>query len=121
MLGAGEVSEMPRNMSFQMTTEQYKAGTKTVTRRLGWWKLKIGEVMNGIEKGQGLKKGETVVRLGRHRIVGARLEPLNSITKEDCAREGFPDMEPREFIEMFVRHHGCEPTTTVNRIEFEHL
>ena len=112
---------MPRNMSFQMTTEQYLNRTKTVTRRLGWWKVGIGEVLNGVEKCQGLKKGEKMVRLGQHRVVSARLEPLNAITKEDCVREGFPEMEPAEFVEMFVRHHNCLPTVTVNRIEFEYV
>jgi hypothetical protein len=108
-------------MSFQMTTQQYRNKTKTVTRRLGWWKVNIGEVMNGVEKCQGLKKGEKMVKLGQHRIVGARLEPLNAITQEDCVREGFPEMTPDEFVAMFTRHHNCLPTQTVNRIEFEYL
>lgn len=112
---------MPRNMSFQMTTEQYVNKTKTVTRRLGWWNVKLGEVLNGVEKCQGLKKDEKMVKLGQHRVVGARLERLNEITKADCIAEGFPEMEPHEFVEMFVKHHACAPNVTVNRIEFEYL
>ncbi len=60
---------MPRNMSFSMTTAQFRARTKTVTRRLGWWNLKPGDVIMGVEKAMGLKKGEKVKRLGRIRIV----------------------------------------------------
>jgi len=108
-------------MSFQMTTAQYLAKTKTVTRRVGWWNVKIGEVLNGVEKGQGLKKGEKVVKLGQHRVVSARLEPLDSITQEDCVKEGFPEMTPAEFVAMFCKHNNCRPYEAVNRIEFEHL
>ena len=45
---------MPRNMSFMLTTEQVRNKTKTVTRRLGWWFLKPGEIVNAVEKGMGL-------------------------------------------------------------------
>lgn len=112
---------MPRNMSFQMTTRQYKERAKTVTRRLGWDKVKIGEVLNGVEKCQGLKKGEKQVKLGQHRVTGFRKEPLSAITKEDCIKEGFPELSPPEFVEMFAKHNRCEPDTTVNRIEFEYV
>lgn len=104
-----------------MTTEQYLARTKTVTRRLGWYRIKIGEVLNGVEKGQGLKKGEKMVRLGQHRVLGARLEPLNAITQDDVVREGFPEMTPADFVKMFCEHHACPPDETVNRIEFEYV
>ena len=36
---------MPRNMSFSMTTGPFRARTKTVTRRFGWWFLKPGDVV----------------------------------------------------------------------------
>lgn len=112
---------MPRNMSFQMTTRQYRERSKTVTRRLGWDKVRIGEVLNGVEKCQGLKKGEKQVKLGRHRVVGFRKEPLNAITAEDVIKEGFPGMTPDEFVAMFCEHNRCPPWQTVNRIEFEYL
>jgi hypothetical protein len=112
---------MPRNMSFQMTTEQYRRRTKTVTRRLGWNNVKIGEVLNGVEKCQGLKKGEKMIKLGQHRVVGFRKEPLNAITHEECVLEGFPHLTPEQFVQMFVEHNKCLPDTTVNRIEYEYL
>jgi len=112
---------MPRNISFQLTTEQFRNRTKTVTRRAGWRNLQIGEVLNAVEKSQGLKKGEKVVKLGQIRVVGFRLEPLKAITKEDVAREGFPHLEPYEFIQRFFTHSGITPETTISRIEFEYL
>ena len=112
---------MPRNMSFMLTTEQYLNHTKTVTRRNGWEKLKVGELLNGIEKGQGLKKGEHVRLLGQHICVDNRREPLNAITKTDCIKEGFPQLEPHEFVEFYAKHNRCEPTTLISRIEFRHL
>ena len=113
---------MPRNMSFSITTEQYRNRTKTVTRRLGWWFLKHGDILNGVEKGMGLKKGEKLVKFGQHKIIFTRPEPLNAVTQEEVILEGFPDMTPTEFIDMFCRSHkGCRPETMVNRIEFEYL
>jgi len=113
---------MPRNMSFSITTEQYRNRTKSVTRRLGWWFLKHGDILNGVEKGMGLKKGEKIVKLGQHRVIFAWPESLNAITKEEVILEGFPDMPPAEFIGMFCKSHkGCAPETVINRIEFEYL
>ncbi len=113
----------PRNMSFSMTTKQYIAHTKTVTRRLGWWGLQPGDVLNGVKKAMGLKKGEKIEVLGRHRIINADPEPLNAITREDVIREGFPKMTPEEFIAFFLKGHKCPdgPSTIVNRIEFKYL
>jgi hypothetical protein len=115
-------------MSFMLTTEQYRNRTKTVTRRLGWQFLKPGAILNGVEKGMGLKKGEKVVKLGQHQVVSVRREPLRTMLDdlaygtEECQKEGFPDMTPQQFVEMFCQsHRGCEPGTVVTRIEFEYL
>lgn len=104
-----------------LTTEQFKSRTKTVTRRLGWWFLKPGDIVCGVEKGQGLKKGEKVKRLGLIRIKSTRPEPLNDITREDVIREGFSGLTRMEFIVMFCQHNKCRMNTLVNRIEFEYL
>ena len=72
---------MPRNMSFAMTKPQFLNRTKTVTRRLGWGFLKPGDVVMGVEKAMGLKKGEKVRKLGLIRIVSIRSEPLSAITQ----------------------------------------
>ena len=112
---------MARNMSFAMTTKQVINREKTVTRRFAWWNLQPGTVVNAVEKGMGLKKGEKVNKLCQIRIVDVRREPLNAITKEDCRREGFPEFEPEDFVSMLSRAHKCEPDAVVNRIEFEYV
>lgn len=112
---------MPRNMSFMLTTEQFINQTKTVTRRLGWDMLKVGDILNGCEKCQGLKKGEKINRLGQIRVRHIAKQPLNNITQGDCVREGFPEMTPAEFVKFFCDHNGCTPYTLVNRIEFEYI
>lgn len=108
-------------MSFSMTTQQMKDRTKTVTRRFGWWFSKPGDVVRAIEKGMGLKKGEKIVPLYPIEILDCRGEPLHYIDKEDCIKEGFPDMEPEEFIFMMQVHSGCSRYTKVNRIEFKEV
>ena len=83
--------------------------------------MKAGELVNGVEKAMGLRKGEKIVMLGQHRIVSTRAEPLNAITVEDCRREGFPELTPAQFVDMFCRHNRCTPETVINRIEFQYV
>jgi hypothetical protein len=110
-----------RNMSFSATKEQFRARTKTVTRRMGWTSLRIGETVMAIEKGQGLKKGEKIVKLGPIRIVGVRRERLAEVTQEDVIAEGFPDQTPQQFVQFFCEYNGCQPDQVVTRIKFEYL
>lgn len=108
-------------MSFQLTTEQIENESKTVTRRFAWWFLKPGDILNACEKCMGLKKGEKVKKLKSIRIVSTRKELLSAITKEDCILEGFPEMEPEDFIKMLTEHYKCNPDKEVNRIEFIYI
>jgi hypothetical protein len=119
-----------RNMSFSATTAQFRARTKTVTRRMGWRFLKPGDLVCGIVKGRGLKKGERVERLGTIRVLDVRREPLVALGLEhnearygydEVAREGFPDLSPWEFIDMSCSLNGCRPEDMVTRIEFEYV
>ena len=109
-----------RYMSFAMTTEQFRNRTKTVTRRFGWWFLKPGDVFMGVEKIQGLKKGEKIQKIHPARVVSVRAEPLISIKKEDLIKEGFPGIEPLGFVLMMMDKYKCNADAIVNRIEFEH-
>jgi hypothetical protein len=112
-----------RLMAFSLTTPQVQARTKTVTRRAGygWLALKPGQRVQAVEKGMGLKKGETVNRLAVLRIVDVRLEPLIAIDQADVSAEGFPEMTPHEFIAFFCRtHRGTQPTDEVVRVQFEY-
>ena len=110
-----------RNMSFMLTTGQVRARIKTVTRRLGWWFLKPGDVVMGCEQCQGLKKGQRIVRITPIRILETRPEPLNHIDIIDVLLEGFPSWTPAEFIDMFCAHNRCPPDEKVNRIMFEYV
>ena len=112
---------MPRNMSFMLTTEQIRNQKKTVTRRLGWKFLRHGDIVNACEKCQGLKKGEKIKKICQIRIVDIVNLPLFMMWKSDCIKEGFPELEPKEFIKMFCKEMGCKPDTLVNRIEFEYV
>lgn len=121
-----------RNISFMLTTEQVRNRTKTVTRRLGWKNLKPGDLLQGVEKGMGLKAGEKIVRLCTIRIIDVRAEPLDRLTAEpaygtdECRKEGFGDhptlSRPAEFVKFFcASHKGCKPDSTVTRIEFQYI
>lgn len=111
-----------RNMSFAITTKAMKNGTKDVTRRFGWWFLKAGDRVMAVEKGMGLKKSEKIKRLYPIEIISTRCETLNSITKAECIREGFPDFEPEDFVAMMCRlHKDVNRITAVNRIEFKRI
>jgi hypothetical protein len=114
-----------RNMSFTLTTRQVRAGTKTVTRRLGWVNLKPGDVLMACEKCQGIPKGEKVVKIRAIRVVSVYPEPLHRISygwdEGETAREGFPDLGNAEFIAMFMKAMKCGLDAWVNRIEFEYV
>jgi len=112
---------MPRNMSFMLTTDQVRNKTKTVTRRIGWSFLKPSDIVNAVEKGMGLKKGEKVKRICQIRIKSIYSEVLFRITKEECIKEGFPEMSPDDFINMFCHHNKVGAMCSVNRIEFEYV
>lgn len=127
---------MPRNMSFALTTEQFRNQTKTVTRRNGWWMLRPGHVVCGCVKCMGLKPGETIERLGKIRILscGTRPEegePLRRLIDDldygfiETTKEGFPvghDKHwPSVFVEMFIANMGGDLDMPRNRIEFEYV
>lgn len=106
-----------RRMAFSKTIPQMRAGVKTVTRRDGWENARPEEIVIAIEKGQGLKKGERQVVIRNILLVDVRRESLGAITEQDVLAEGFGDLTPAEFIEMF----GKPADFVVTRIEFRHL
>lgn len=111
-----------RNISFFLTKQQFIDGSKDVTRRKSWVFLKPGDVLMAVEKAQGLKKGEKIKKLGPLQVLDANPEPLNAITQNEVIREGFFDMNPAEFIDMFCKSHkGVTPETVITRIEFKKL
>lgn len=118
---------MARNISFALTTDQFRKQTKTVTRRLGWLKLKAGDELMGCVKCMGLKPGEEIERLGLIRVVDVRRERLDRMYYEsaygkvEALREGFPEMTGFAFVKMFCDSMGCVPAVLVTRIEFEYV
>jgi hypothetical protein len=116
-----------RNISFALTTAQFRDRSKSITRRRGWWDLEVDEELMGVEKSQGLKKGERVVKLGQILIRDVRIEKLNRLELEseygarEMIREGFPGLPPAEFVYNFCISHKCKPWDDVNRIEFAYM
>ncbi len=109
-----------------LTKAQILNRTKTVTRRLGWNGLRTGTRLQAVEKGQGLKKGESINKLCQIVVVEIRHEPLSAM---DCLgygtveaiKEGFPNLTGKQFVEMFCREMKCKPETIVTRIEFKYV
>ncbi len=119
-----------RIMSFSMTTEAYRRWDKLVTRRYESWKtLKPGTYLMGAEKCQGLKKGEKIKLMHPAQVVSNVPEPLMDIVRypvretgiPEVVLEGFPELTPQEFVDMFVEHNGCKPEAPVQRIFLKHL
>lgn len=119
---------MSRNISFYLTQAQFRARTKTVTRRFGWTFLKVGDILNAVEKGQGLKKGEKMVKMGQIRVVSLQWEFVNKMLRsrqygrKECIREGFPDKTPEQFVALLLNaNRGMTEEDLVHRIEFEYI
>ena len=101
-------------MTFAIAIDQFKNGTKDVTRRLGWWHLKPGDIISALEK-----RGDELNSLGFIEIVSTRAEPISAITLDDVRREGFPDYTAAQFVEMISTHYNVGPNHIINRIEFK--
>lgn len=110
-----------RNISFSLTTPQFRARSKTVTRRKKWLFLKVGDHLMGVVKGMGLKPGEKIEPLGEIEVTDVRREALSLTTDEDAAKEGFPELTGGEFVEMYCRHQGGDRDQIVTRIEFKYV
>lgn len=116
-----------RNMSFMLTTEQMRNRTKTVTRRLGWQFLKVGDRIRACVKCQGLKKGERVETIGIIEVVDVRREKLiemhnrTEYGKREAILEGFGHLTGSGFVGMFTRDMKCRATDEVTRIQFVHV
>lgn len=112
-----------RNMAFSLTKRQLLNGTKDVTRRLGWKFLKPGDLVQAVEKSMGLKRGEKVQKLCVIEVVKVNRECLYdaNLRHNEMVREGFPELTPEEFIEMFCRHMRCKRYTIITRIEFRRI
>ena len=109
------------NMSFFLTTTAMRNRTKTHTIRLGWRKAKPGDVIRAVVKGRGLRPGQHVEPLSTIQVDTAAFRPINSITREEVIREGFPDKTPEQFVAWFTIRNKCQPTLCVTFIGFHFL
>ncbi len=117
-----------KNISFSATISQFRARQKHVTRRGNakgptWKNLRPGDQLMGCEKCQGLGKGGKIVKMGAITVLEVSREPLNNILNRpafETALEGFPELSPAQFIEMFCEMNDCEPETEITRILFDY-
>lgn len=91
--------------------------------------LHEGDRLTLCEKVQGRKPGEPLVRICDVEVVSVRRESLWFLTRghgpsgrEEVAREGFPGMDPAEFVRrFFVDAQGMSPDDEVTRIQWRYL
>ena len=135
---------MARLMSVAMTTDAVIERRKTVTRRKGWWTDKngrqliaVGDRLTLCRKVQGRKPGEPLERIVDVEIVSVTREPLTYLGKCACwddhevgityselevAKEGFPYMDPDEFVQrFFVDAQGMARDAVITRLEWRYL
>lgn len=112
---------MPRLMSVSLTEDAVRERRKTVTRRLGWEHLKVGERLTLCRKVMGRRPGEPLVRICDVEVIEVRRERLDAVTLADVAREGFRGYDVDAFVEFFCREMSCTPETTLTRIEWRYL
>ena len=115
-------------MSVAMTTDAVIERRKTVTRRKGWLMLKPGDTLTLCRKVQGRKPGEPLERLAEVEVVNVWRERLSDLfdtrfdNDSEIEKEGFPDMDPDEFVKrFFVDAQGMSEHDEVTRIEWRYL
>lgn len=81
---------MTRQIAFSHTACQLLRGEKTVTRRLGWRSLSLGDTLVAVTN-----HSASARVLGTIVVVSAWRERLDAIKQDDCVREGFPDLSRR--------------------------
>lgn len=104
---------MPRLMSFAKTVDVFDR--KDVTRRDGWLFLRPGEVVQCVDRSPRLGNGYRV--LGLRRVVSVRRERLGAITPAEVEREGFLQLSPSGFVELYCAPKPPDPDRMVTRIE----
>lgn len=111
-----------RNMSFSKTTAQMYERRKWVTRRYGWWFLKVGERIQAVEKAMGLQKGEKVKKICVIEVTNHYRDNLRYLTQQECILEGFPHISPEEFRAILYKMCPKDAwPNTPNRIEFKYV
>ena len=110
-----------RHISCSMTIRQIYARLKTETRRLKWLDVKPGDLLQFVDRCMGLKKGEQPVPIAIVVVTAVRNESLLRIDKQGCIAEGFPNLEPAEFVETFASHAKIDCERLVTVINFKYI
>lgn len=113
--------EMPAHLHEGLPEDAVRERRKTVTRRLGWKFLKVGDTLTLCRKVMGRKPDEPLVRIAEVRVVDVRREALWDIADEDVEREGFADWDRHMFVGFFCSAMNCDPSTEITRVEWEYL
>jgi hypothetical protein len=107
-------------MSVALTEDAVRERRKTVTRRVGWRFVRVGDRLTLCRKVMGRKAGEPLVRIAEVEVIDVRRERLMEVTDADARREGFAPDRWR-FVEFFCDHMKVTPDTEVTRIEWRYL
>lgn len=116
-------------MSFMLTVESCRQYLKTVTRRNDstWKRLKPLDILQQVEKAQGLKAGEKIKPIHKIIALDVRRERLGYLIenleygKREVVKEGFPHLSPSLFVQMYCKHNKVHQSDYVKRIEFRYL
>lgn len=132
---------MPRLMSVSLTEDAVREGTKTVTRRLGWWTdrngrrlLYAGDRLTLCRKVMGRAPGEPLERIRDVEVLSVCRVQLCSIDEADIEREAVPVLPgrfsevftdtgqptPDAWVEWFCEEQRCHPLDYVTRIEWRY-
>lgn len=123
-------------MSVSHTEQAVIARRKTVTRRLGWRFLKVGDTLTLCRKVMG-RQGAPLVRLAEVEVIDVRRERVWDITDDDIAREGvdpgkFDEVwdevwtdtgqpTPEAWVAWFCETMRVQPDELITRIEWRYL
>lgn len=125
---------MARLMSVAFTEDAVRERRKFVTRRVNWWLdkngkrlLYEGDRLTLCRKVMGRKPGEPLVRIVGVEAANVSREPLGRIVWEpeygarEMVLEGFPGLDPAEFIRRYFAPQGIAAGDDVTRIEWRYL
>lgn len=117
-----------KRMSFALTTFQLMHEIKIVTRRKGWSNLKPGEMVMGVKKCMGLKKGEkqqilrplVCVSNQPEQVEDVFVNPVRDPRGTEAELEGFHHWSCHRFYKHLLKKAKVKPGETINRIEFQY-
>lgn len=105
-------------MRFKLTRDQILNRTQTVTRRTGWTFLKTDDIVDAYVNDL-RRTGEVFTGLfvfgEQIRVVSVRTEPLSRMEQteygdREAKLEGFPHMTGAEFVTMYCKAQGGQPS-----------